>query len=311
MTPKESTATDLTRKRTDGAETGLALTAPPRKASLIASMATRYNIEPAKFLETIKATILPKATDEELQAFCMVAHEYGLNPFLKEIHAFPNKSGGITPVVGVDGWASLMNRRPDFDGIEFDAHDDEGKPHSVTARIYIKGRAHPIEVTEYHSECARNTEPWKQMPRRMLRHKALIQCARVAFGFSGIHDEDEARDIIDVTPVQAPPKLIFTKPAKAVESPKPQPPQDIQPNEMAAGDPNPTLPLTPQDAVGDAMVNGGVTYDQFRAWCEHMGHDLRDCTGFADVPDAVAKPLMRSLPSFVAQAKAHAEGGGR
>ena len=40
----------------------------------------------------------------------------------------------------------------------------------------------------------RATEPWK-MASRMLRHKSLIQAARVAFGFSGIHDEDEARDI--------------------------------------------------------------------------------------------------------------------
>ena len=29
----------------------------------------------------------------------------------------------------------------------------------------------------------------------MLRHKALIQCARIAFGFSGIYDEDEAHRI--------------------------------------------------------------------------------------------------------------------
>ena len=40
----------------------------------------------------------------------------------------------------------------------------------------------------------------------MLRHKALIQCARVAFGFSGVYDEDDARQIggmVDVTPVPA------------------------------------------------------------------------------------------------------------
>jgi hypothetical protein len=40
------------------------------------------------------------------------------------------------------------------------------------------------------------------MPKRMLRHKALIQCARVAFGFSGIFDEDEARDISAIKPPQ-------------------------------------------------------------------------------------------------------------
>ena len=33
------------------------------------------------------------------------------------------------------------------------------------------------------------------MEHRMLRHKAIIQCARIAFGFSGITDEDEGRVI--------------------------------------------------------------------------------------------------------------------
>jgi hypothetical protein len=34
----------------------------------------------------------------------------------------------------------------------------------------------------------------------MLRHKALIQCARYAFGFGGIVDPDEAERMVDVTP---------------------------------------------------------------------------------------------------------------
>jgi hypothetical protein len=37
----------------------------------------------------------------------------------------------------------------------------------------------------------------------MLKWKSIIQCGRVAFGFGGIHDEDEGRDIAgfrDVTP---------------------------------------------------------------------------------------------------------------
>jgi hypothetical protein len=33
------------------------------------------------------------------------------------------------------------------------------------------------------------------MEHRMLRHKAIIQCARIAFGFSGITDEDEGQVI--------------------------------------------------------------------------------------------------------------------
>jgi hypothetical protein len=37
----------------------------------------------------------------------------------------------------------------------------------------------------------------------MLRHKALIQCARVAFGFSGIYDPDEAERIVETISVDA------------------------------------------------------------------------------------------------------------
>jgi len=32
----------------------------------------------------------------------------------------------------------------------------------------------------------------------MLRHKAMIQCARLAFGFAGIYDQDEAERIAEV-----------------------------------------------------------------------------------------------------------------
>jgi len=36
----------------------------------------------------------------------------------------------------------------------------------------------------------------------MLRHKAMIQCARLAFGFVGIFDDDEAARIVDATAVE-------------------------------------------------------------------------------------------------------------
>ena len=47
------------------------------------------------------------------------------------------------------------------------------------------------------AECKRNTDPWRQWPNRMLRHKATIQAARYAFGFSGIADPDEAERSAD------------------------------------------------------------------------------------------------------------------
>jgi len=163
------------------------------KASALALMASKVNVEPEKLLTTLKDTVFQKATNSELLALVVVANEYGLNPFLKEIYAFPAKGGGIVPVVSIDGWISMVNRQPNLDGMAFTFEDSNGKPSSCTCTIHIKGRAHPVTVTEYYEECFRATEPWKTMPRRMLRHKALIQAARVAFGFSGIYDEDEAR----------------------------------------------------------------------------------------------------------------------
>lgn len=158
-------------------------------------MAGKFSVEPDKLLSTLKATVFKGASNEELLALVVVANEYGLNPLLKELYAFPAKGGGIVPVVSVDGWIRMCNDHPQLDGIEFtDNRDEKGELVSVTCVIHRKDRKFPTSITEYLAECKRATDPWK-MANRMLRHKALIQAARVAFGFSGVHDEDEARDI--------------------------------------------------------------------------------------------------------------------
>ena len=165
---------------------------PQKQTSALAVMAGKFNVEPAKLLETLKNTVFRGASNDELLALVVVSNEYGLNPLTKEIYAFPAKGGGIVPVVSIDGWIRMMNDHPQFDGIDYEfEHDEQGRLVSCTSIIYRKDRSHPTRVTEYLNECRRNTEPWK-MESRMLRHKATIQGARVAFGFSGITDEDEA-----------------------------------------------------------------------------------------------------------------------
>ena len=163
------------------------------RLSIVESVARQYGMERAAFEATLRATVVPPATTrEEFAAFLLVAKQYGLNPILREIYAFPKRGGGIQPIVGVDGWAKLMNREAAFDGMAFhDVLDDDGRIVSVTCRIFRKDRAHPVEATEYLVECHRETDVWRKWPRRMLRHKAMIQAARYAFGFSGIVDPDE------------------------------------------------------------------------------------------------------------------------
>lgn len=159
--------------------------------------------------ETLKSTAFKggvQVSDAQMIALLIVAQQYGLNPFVRELYAFPDK-GGIVPVVSVDGWSRIMNAHDQFDGMEFQTDDK-----SCTCVIYRKDRKHPTSATEYMDECKRDNSPaWKSHPRRMLRHKAMIQAARLAFGFTGIYDQDEAERIaevkgkeIDITPPRQP-----------------------------------------------------------------------------------------------------------
>jgi phage recombination protein Bet len=168
------------------------------KPSLIATMASKYGVDTEKMLTTLKATAFRgDVSTEQLMALCIVANQYNLNPWTKEIYAFPDRNNGIVPVVGVDGWSRIINEHPQCDGIQF-AEADDGS--WIECTIFRKDRKHPTSVREYMSEVRRDTQPWRSHPRRMLRHKALIQCARIAFGFAGIYDPDEAERVIEAEP---------------------------------------------------------------------------------------------------------------
>jgi hypothetical protein len=185
---------------------------PPR--SVLHDMASRFGMEPGPFELTVRAQCSPAPkkgesfrplSKEEFAAFLLVARQYDLNPITREIFAYPKRGGGVVPIVSIDGWVNLVNSHPACDGFEFDwVEDEKGRPISCTCIMHRKDRSHPTSVTEYLSECWRDTDPWK-MPHRMLRHKALIQCARYAFGFAGIFDEDEGQRIIAATALEAAP----------------------------------------------------------------------------------------------------------
>lgn len=178
-----------------------------KKLSLLTAMAKNFSMEPQAFMAALKATVMRpdkqgnRATDAEIAAFLAVAQEYKLNPFTKQIHAFKDKDGTVIPVIGVDGWAELVNRHPAFDGVEFEYKDtDAGGPYAVTCIMYRKDRSRPIKITEFFDECFAHAKgrtfqnPWSTHPRRMLRHKAYVQAARMAFGFGGMMDEQDAID---------------------------------------------------------------------------------------------------------------------
>ena len=143
-------------------------------------------------------------TDAQLMALLIVADQYGLNPWTKEIYAYPDKNNGIVPVVGVDGWSRIINNHPQFDGVEFNygpaisLKNGKGAHEWIECVIHRKDRSRPTVVREFFAEVVRDTYgPWQTHPNRMHRHKSYIQCGRIAFGYTGIYDQDEAERIIE------------------------------------------------------------------------------------------------------------------
>ncbi len=193
------------------------------KKKLIEKLGEKFGVEPSRLLATLKATAFKQKngqqiTNEQMMQLLVVADQYGLNPFTKELYAYPDRNG-IIPVVGVDGWARIINSNSEFDGMEFQPSDEmiemegaKAAPTAMTCVIYRKDRNHSVAVTEYLDEVYRppfRTKqgalikgPWQTHTKRLLRHKAMIQACRLAFGLVGIYDQDEAERIVEAEAVR-------------------------------------------------------------------------------------------------------------
>lgn len=174
-----------------------------RDTALVDIYAREHGLNGRKMYDTLAATIFPSkqsATAEQVNALLIVARAYGLNPFTREVYAFPAKGGAIVPIVSVDGWAKLANTHPQCAGIEITvAMDEDGRtPISATCTVHRRDWKVPFVLTEYLHEVRRGTPPWTAQPVRMLRHRAMIQAVRIAFGFGGLYEADEAARNPDV-----------------------------------------------------------------------------------------------------------------
>jgi phage recombination protein Bet len=190
--------------------------------SLVVRMADRFGVDAEKLMNTLKATAFRQRdgsapTNEQMMALLVVSEQYNLNPFTKEIYAFPDsQNNGIIPVVGVDGWSRIINSHQNFDGVEFEFSEAKVKMEGALVEchewieciIYRNDRSRPTRIREYLDEVYRppfkgqgqngpytKNGPWQTHTKRQLRHKAFIQCSRIALGFTGIYDHDEAERI--------------------------------------------------------------------------------------------------------------------
>lgn len=174
-----------------------------KPGTALAVLATRLQVTEAEVKDSLTQTVFKGASEAQMTALCIVANEYGLNPFVKELYAFPSQTG-IVPMVSIDGWLRIINEHPQFAGMDIVYAEnivqvDKSKPCPEYIEVTIHRKDRPqtsTPIREYLDECYRSTQPWNAMTRRMLRHKAIMQAARVVMGLHGIFDEDEAGDVL-------------------------------------------------------------------------------------------------------------------
>lgn len=130
-------------------------------------------------VQTLKATVAQGLNEPEFRLFVDYCKSTGLNPFKKEVWAI--KAGGRLQIMtGINGFLTIANKNPAFDGLECSVDDDEN-PTKAICKVYRKDRKYPSEGVAMIKEYYKKTPIWDQMPRVMLTKVAKSIALREAF----------------------------------------------------------------------------------------------------------------------------------
>ncbi|WP_304526752.1 recombinase RecT [Halomonas sp. I5-271120] len=186
---------------------------------IVIDLAEQFQISAEHFLTVVtkglSSRLSREMTELEVLSVCTLIKRYRLDPIAGHLYLQETGHGPISkirPVLTIDGWLALLNGQEEFDGIEFsysdsmisnplEAYGADGEPAPnarqvpewMEAAIFRKDRTRPTVVREYFLEVFQGNEAWRSMGARQLRHKTIIQSARVAFGLGGLFDEDDVQ----------------------------------------------------------------------------------------------------------------------
>jgi len=149
-------------------------------AKEIASAATVLEINELELKAWIDLQIeVPAKT---ILALLRTMQHWHLDPLKEEIGFTQYEDGNWQVFISIDGCSKLLNEHTQFNGLVFNQADTlvEGVPEWMECSIYRRDRIMPITVREYFVEVRNSHDMWQKMPRRMLRHRALQQCVRLA-----------------------------------------------------------------------------------------------------------------------------------
>lgn len=164
------------------------LAAPQQSIMAMASLLNKEITKSAASLDLDEAELRawlhlqPSAPSTAVLALLRTMRHLKLDPLCDELSLMQHEDGHWQAYVTIEGCYTLLNRHPQFNGLTF-SHSDTcitGIPEWIECTIYRRDRAMPIRVREYLVEVQADKPIWKKMPRRMLRHRALQQCVRLA-----------------------------------------------------------------------------------------------------------------------------------
>jgi hypothetical protein len=125
--------------------------------------------------------LAPKQT---LLALLRLAKGHMLDPLKEEVALALYEDCHWQAYITIEGYSKILNNHPAFDGISFSESEENinAIPIWMECTIYRKDRSQPTMVREYFEEVKSDQAIWQKMPRRMLRHRVMQQCARLAMG---------------------------------------------------------------------------------------------------------------------------------
>lgn len=143
-----------------------------------------------KIIETLKATVAQGLNNQEFALFTEHCKGTGLNPFKREVWAI-KANGRLQLMTGINGYFTIANRNPQYDGYEegYISKDGQELPDTYAGndyigawcKVYRKDRRMPAKGVAFNAEYNKGHGNWKIMPRVMILKCAESIALRKAF----------------------------------------------------------------------------------------------------------------------------------
>jgi len=150
--------------------------------------------------------------------------------------------------------------------------------------------------------------PWTQYPARMLKHRARSFALRDQFGdaLRGLRTVEEVQDDPVATARNVTPPMFATPTPEPEVAPEPAPVAEVAQETAQPSD----LDMRRQ-AIAEAFIEVGVSFDLFRQWMVEVRKIDIAADSFAELDEALVGRIADNLGPIVSKAKKWVEGGGK